>query len=62
MTNIIKRLFFHDDIFSVKMLNTKKNDCQNFFVQYMIESCPLQTSLFAATCTYITDAVKAVYK
>lgn len=24
MTNIIKILFFHDDIFSVKMLNTKK--------------------------------------
>lgn len=51
MTNIIKILFFHDDIFSVKMLNTKKNDCQNFLVQYMIEACPLQTSLFAATCT-----------
>lgn len=51
MTNIIKILFFHDDIFSVKNVKYKKNDCQIFFVQYMIESCPLQTLLFAATCT-----------
>lgn len=27
MINIIKILFFYDDIFSVKMLNIKKNDC-----------------------------------